>query len=100
LIGLQYKIIYRKGSDNRVAHALSRHLAPPDQLMTLSTYTPVWLQTIQEGYQQDPKAQQMLSALTIKPDAIPHFTLLMILLHTRKEYGLVTIYPYNSKSFK
>jgi hypothetical protein len=35
----------------------------------------MWLKSVQEGYQQDPKAQQMLTALLINPDAIPHFTL-------------------------
>jgi hypothetical protein len=43
--------------------------------MAISTYTLVWLQSVQEGYQQDPKAHQMLIALLVKPDAIPHFTL-------------------------
>jgi hypothetical protein len=43
--------------------------------MAISTCTPVWLQSMQEGYQQDPKTQQMLTALLVKPDAIPHFTL-------------------------
>jgi hypothetical protein len=35
----------------------------------------VWLQAVQDGYQQDPKAQQMLTGLLLKSDSIPHFTL-------------------------
>jgi hypothetical protein len=49
LIGLQYKIVYRKDSDNRVADALSRH-SPPAQLFLLSITTPVWLSKVQESY--------------------------------------------------
>jgi hypothetical protein len=42
----------------------------------LSTTTPVWLSKVQESYAQDSKAQQMISALALDAQAIPHFTLL------------------------
>jgi hypothetical protein len=51
LISLQYKISYREGADNRVVDALSRHHSPPIQLMAISTYTSLWLHSVQEGYQ-------------------------------------------------
>jgi hypothetical protein len=75
LIDLQYKIVYRKGTDNRVADALSRHPAPPMSLMAISTSTPIWLAKVQEGYGQDPKAQQMIAALAVDPQSVPNFTL-------------------------
>jgi hypothetical protein len=56
LLGLQYRIVYRKESENRVADALSRHSAPPDQLMAISTCTPSWLATVKQGYNTDPKS--------------------------------------------
>ncbi|WVZ94694.1 LOW QUALITY PROTEIN: hypothetical protein U9M48_040559 [Paspalum notatum var. saurae] len=54
LMGLQYKVIYKKGSDNRVADALSRR----------STSTPCWLEVIIKGYQNDPRAQLTELSLT------------------------------------
>jgi hypothetical protein len=42
LLGLQYKIIYKKGVDNGAADALSR-CQPTDKLFSVSTVTPVWL---------------------------------------------------------
>jgi hypothetical protein len=75
LIGLQYKIVYRKGTENRVANALSRHPAPTNQLLTLSFVTPVWLEKVQEEYNEDSKAQQLITALVVSPQFIPHFTL-------------------------
>lgn len=54
LMGLSYKIIYKKGSENKVADALSR-VSSLDQydISALSVIKPVWLQDIQLGYQQD-----------------------------------------------
>jgi hypothetical protein len=75
LVGLQYKIIYKKGSDNRAVYALSRHPAPLLELSALSTCSPAWIQKVQEGYKMDSKAHELLSALAIAPDSIPHFTL-------------------------
>jgi len=40
LLGLQYKIVYKKGSDNRVADALSRKTAHASQRATVSACTP------------------------------------------------------------
>jgi hypothetical protein len=73
LLGLQYIIVYRKGSENRVANALSRHPAPTDQLVAISTCTRSWWDTVNQGYNADPKALEMLQALMVKPDAIPNF---------------------------
>jgi hypothetical protein len=60
LLGLQYKIVYKKGKDNRAADALSRQevgssTAPLDQhVLAISTATPRWLEIVIEGYQADP----------------------------------------------
>jgi hypothetical protein len=50
LIGLQFRIVYRKGTDNRAADALSRHPEPPAQVMALSCSVPLWLKKVQVGY--------------------------------------------------
>jgi hypothetical protein len=75
LIGLQYQIVYKKGCDNRVAYALSRHPFPLDQLLVMSVCTPVWLDKVQERYAKDIQAQQLLTVLTVAPQSMQHYTL-------------------------
>jgi hypothetical protein len=65
-MGLSYKIVYKKGCDNRVANALSR-VSNSDtcDISTISVIKPLWLQDIQQGYAQDDEAQQLLSELSV-----------------------------------
>jgi len=67
LMGLSYKIVYKKGSENRVADALSR-VTQTDiyDISSLSIVKPVWLQDIQTGYQQDSHAMQLLTELSVQ----------------------------------
>jgi hypothetical protein len=48
LLGLTYKVIYRKGSDNRVADALSRRPDSTNKVscLALSSYQPKWIDEI------------------------------------------------------
>jgi hypothetical protein len=64
LLGLQYKIIHKKGLESQAADALSRQ---PSQatLMAVSTTTPKWLEIVIEGYQQDDHSKQLLSELAL-----------------------------------
>jgi hypothetical protein len=55
LMGLQYKLVYRKGKDNTAADALSRNPAA-NELYHISVAKPRWLEIIAEGYLKDPKA--------------------------------------------
>ena len=64
LLGLQYKLVYKKGLDNKAADALSRQ-STSENLCATSVSTPKWLEIIVEGYQQDPQAQQLLSELSV-----------------------------------
>lgn len=52
LLGLQYKIIHKKGVENQAADALSRQPDTPS-LLAMSSLTPRWLEIIVEGYHQD-----------------------------------------------
>lgn len=64
LMGFQYSVVYKKGATNRAADALSRR--PSDEECTaVSTVTPRWLETVIEGYAQDPQAQQLLQELSL-----------------------------------
>lgn len=64
LLGMQYKLVYKKGLENKAVDALSRQAHPTD-IMAISTSTPKWLETIIEGYQQDPLTKTLLTELSI-----------------------------------
>jgi hypothetical protein len=74
LLGLQYKIIYKQGHENRVADALSRrnHEA---SLLSISVCSPQWCQSVIEGYMTDDSAKDLMSKLAVNPAAVPYFTL-------------------------
>jgi hypothetical protein len=55
MMGLQFKIVYRKGVENHAADSLSR----VGHLMTISTCAevqPAWLQEVVNTYTTDPDA--------------------------------------------
>lgn len=64
LLGLQYKITYKKGMDNKAADALSRQPEQPHLLAAL-VVTPRWLEIVIEGYQQDEASKHLLAELTL-----------------------------------
>lgn len=56
LMGLNYKIVYKKGIGNKVADALSRVIpATTYEIAAISTLKPVWLQEVQDSY-TDPQS--------------------------------------------
>jgi hypothetical protein len=75
LLGLQFRIQYRRGSENRVANALSRRPHPAEHVLALSLIQPLWMQEISDSYQADTRAQELLQKLSIDPAAVPSFTL-------------------------
>jgi len=64
LLGLQYKIIHKKGLDNPAVDALSRQPTTPT-LLAISTTTPKWLEIVVEGYQADDQSKQLLAELAL-----------------------------------
>jgi len=56
LLGLQYKIVYKQGADNRVADALSRRAHQSDECSAISSPVPQWCHEIVLGYGSDPQA--------------------------------------------
>ena len=66
LMGLQYKICYKKGSSNHAADALSRVPHNPSlELYALSAVQPSWLVDLQESYKASSQAIQLLSKLSL-----------------------------------
>lgn len=64
LMGLRFKIAYKKGVHNSAADALSRYPLP-DTICAVSSCIPSWMQKLQEGYMEDPQAQQLLTDLSV-----------------------------------
>ena len=68
LMGLKYKICYKKGTTNNATDALSRVThASTSELLAISTAQPVWLQDLQNSYDQNAIAKNLLTELAIKP---------------------------------
>jgi hypothetical protein len=76
LMGLQYRIAYKKGSENRVADALSRRPHPDMEIHAISRCHPAWLMTIIDAYQQDQFTKELLQRLLIRPDEEEGYTLI------------------------
>lgn len=74
LLGLQYRIIYKPGIDNRVADALSCR-DHSEELSAISAPIPCWLSDIQRSYDSDGRAKELLTKLAVSASADPHFTL-------------------------
>jgi hypothetical protein len=75
LLGLQFKIKYKKGADNRVADALSRHPQPTESLLAISQLYPAWISDISSLYQQHPDAKELLTRLAITSSADDKYVL-------------------------
>lgn len=76
LLGLQYKICYRKGIYNSTADALSRKEdTVKAELVAISEGVPLWMQDVIQSYETDSNSTQLLAELSINPNARPHFTL-------------------------
>lgn len=75
LIGLQYRILYRPGSSNHAADALSRHPAPPALCAMVSVMVPSWVSTVVDSYKDDAPATSLMTKLALDLSAVPHFTL-------------------------
>ncbi|XP_066380414.1 uncharacterized protein [Miscanthus floridulus] len=69
LVGLQYRIVYRKGTDNRAADALSRHPAPPAICAAVSTMIPSWIASVTATYDSDPSTQDIIANTAYHPQS-------------------------------
>ena len=74
LLGLRYKVVYYKGSENQVVYALSRR-DHPQQLNAVSSPTHVWLDQLRLWSPTDPEAKALLSQLLLDGSSRPPFQL-------------------------
>lgn len=74
-MGLQYKIVYKKGTNNRVADALSRRSGDNLEILALSVVQPLWINEILHSYDSDTYAQAVLQQLAVDPKSHKFFTL-------------------------
>lgn len=72
LLELQYKILYRKGAENKLADALSKRLTvQSEQLMALqSVVQPTWMIQLVASYEGDDHANELLAHLSIDKSVI------------------------------
>jgi hypothetical protein len=75
LMGLQYKVQYKKGIHNGAADALSRRPNSDSQLFSVTTIQPSWLSKVQASYSSDATAQKILQKLAVDPELDEHYTL-------------------------
>jgi hypothetical protein len=73
LLGLHYKIVYKKGVDNTAADALSRRPHEDASLFAVSMASPAWIQQVIDGYDSDPEALKLVTALSLSE--CPPYTL-------------------------
>lgn len=87
LLGLQYRIVYNKGSENGAADALSR-LPKAETLFGISSCQPAWLEDVLTSYNCNPQAQKLLEQLAIRPDPKNRFTLAQGIIRFRDRIWL------------
>ena len=74
LLGLQYRIVYKPGTENRVADALSRR-GPVSELSSISTPVPLWLEDVKNSYTADSQCQELLVKLAVSSSSNTPFSL-------------------------
>lgn len=97
LLGLQYRVIYKKGADTGAADALSRKPSHELQCAALSTCSPAWLSEIIAGYQSDADALSLIAKLAIDPKVVPHFSLSNGLLYYKGRLWIGQNLPLQQK---
>lgn len=75
LLGLCYRIVYKKGIDNTAADALSRRGHDEGVCCAISVATPQWCANITRGYAADTQAQRLLTKLAASPEGSDSFSL-------------------------
>ena len=97
LLGLQFRIKYKKGSENRVADALSRRPQYEHSLLAISHQQPDWLLDVLELYKAHPQATDLLTRLSIAPDKEGKFALRDGLIRYKNRLWLPAVEEFTRK---
>jgi hypothetical protein len=85
LLGLTYKIVYKKGANNIVVDALSRIQLPSSSssvvCCVVSKCQPQWLGLFNQSYENDDFAKAMLTKVALDNTFVPNFSLVDGLMH-------------------
>ena len=92
LMGLQYKIVYKKGCENCVADALSRRPHPEMEISAISCCQPTWVLKIAEAYLQDDYAKSLLQQLAVNNTGEEGFTLRSGLIRQRGKIWIPAVH--------
>lgn len=74
LLGINYKVEYKKGRENKVADALST-ATHTTEVMAISQVIPAWIEQVIASYEQDIKCLQLITQLNIDSMAVQNFSL-------------------------
>lgn len=93
-------MVYKKGSDNRVADVLSRKPSHDSYCAVVSTCVPQWIQEVLDSYQHDPSSLSMISKLALDHAVVPHFTLVDGLLRYKSRVWIGANKEFQTKPIK
>jgi hypothetical protein len=75
LMGINYKILYKKGVDNGVGDALSRRPTEEFALCNaISSCHPQWLDELVTSYDSDPHTKDIISRVLLDNSAVAPYT--------------------------
>lgn len=74
LLGLQYRIIYKKGLDNRAADALSRKSTHDVHCAAVSVSKATWMDEVASSYSSDAWVQEIIAKLILNSAAVPNYS--------------------------
>lgn len=74
MLGLKYKILYKKGVENKVADALSRRCHVEKGCSALTAFQPTWVNPVIASYEADEKIAELLTHVAVDPNASTDYT--------------------------
>ena len=80
LMGMDYEIQYKRGTENLVADALSRRQeavgdSPLHSCLAITAVRPVWMEELQKSYEGDDHCQNIMAQLILDPNAHTDYTM-------------------------
>jgi hypothetical protein len=73
-IGLKYRILYKKGSENRAVDALSRRPDPEGTCNAMFVCKPKWLELVIATYTIDPYVSEIIAKLSLDDSVVPNLS--------------------------